>query len=79
MFSLQGKKYSEKISRYITEFNSASKVDAARISDAESKMLLMLPAQQPEFISVLERHWDNFKIRDSGVTLKSLKTTQWIG
>lgn len=27
-------------------------MDAARISDAESKMLLMLPAQQPEFISV---------------------------
>ena len=75
MFSLQGKKYSEKISGYITEFNGASKVDAARISDAESKMLLMLPAQQPEFISVLERHWDNFKIQDSGVTLKSLINT----
>ena len=75
MFSLQGKKYMEKISSYITEFNSASKVDAARISDAEAKMLLILPAQLPEFISVLERHWDNFKIQDSGVTLKSLINT----
>ena len=76
-FSLQGKKYSEKISGYITEFNSASKVDTARISDAESKMLLTLPAQQPEFISV---QWAALgQLQDSGVTLKSLKTTQWIG
>ncbi len=75
MFSLQGKKYTEHISSYIAEFNSTSKVDSARISDAETKMLLMLPAQQAEFHAALERHWDNFKIQDSGVTLKNLINT----
>ena len=63
MFSLRGHKYSEQISSYIATFNQGSNVDAARLSEAEVKMLLVLPAHQSEFLSVLERHWGNFKIR----------------
>ena len=75
MFLMKGEKYNEQIAGYIQSFNSKSQVDAARISEAEAKMLVMLPAQQFEFVSVLERHCDHFKIQDSGVTLKSLINT----
>ena len=72
MFNLQGKKYSEHISNYISEFNGSSKVDSARLSEAEQKMLLLLPSQQPEFLNTIEKHWNNFKGQDSGITLKML-------
>jgi hypothetical protein len=75
MFSLRGQKYSEQISSYIMAFNKGSNVDAARLSEAEVKMLLLLPGQQSEFLAVLERHWDNFKIQDSALPLKSLINT----
>ena len=75
MFSLRGQKYSEQISSYITAFNKGSNVDAARLSEAEVKMLLLLSGQQSEFVAVLERHWDNFKIQDSALPLKSLINT----
>ena len=71
-FNLQGKKYSEHISDYISEFNGSSKVGSARLSEAEQKMLLLLPSQQPEFLNTIEKHWGNFKGQDSGVTLKML-------
>ena len=46
-FSLQGITYQEGISDFIARFNTRSPTESARLSEWESKMLHMLPHQEP--------------------------------
>ncbi|CAE7356157.1 unnamed protein product [Symbiodinium sp. CCMP2592] len=71
-FSLQGLLYQDCIAKFIASFNARSSVDAAKLSEGEVKMLLMLPSQETLFVESLSGHWDQFKKEDSGITMKTL-------
>ena len=58
------------LKRIIQSFNSGSCISGQRISDLETRVILQLPFQTEHFISVLNSHWQNLKISESGVPMK---------
>ena len=68
----QGLPYNEVIDQRINAFNAQTSVDAAKISDAERKMLKLLPLQLGDFLKLLDFHWNQWKASESAVTLRSL-------
>ena len=71
-FSYNGLKYEDAIGGFIQNFNKGTSVESGRISEGDQKMLILLPCQQAQFIKSVECHWDNYKIQDSGLPLKTL-------
>ena len=74
-FAAQGLRYVSEIKKWIQSFNAKSSVEAAKLSDMECRMLLLLPQQSEAFFHLLEKHWDSFKASESGVTLRTLCST----
>lgn len=76
-FQLQGVSYATGLKTFLDTFNAGSSVECARLSELEARMLVLLPAQEQEFVSAVECHWDQFKQKDSALTLKIL--TSYVG
>ena len=68
----EGVNYQDQIEKRIQEFNSKSSVESFKISEAEWRMLILLPSQLDEFRSLLGYHWDQFKAGESAVPLRVL-------
>ena len=58
------------LKKVIQVFNSGSSISGQRISDLETRVILQLPFQTENFINLLNSHWQNFKISESGVPMK---------
>ena len=63
----EGVNFQDQIETRLQEFNSKSSVERFKISEAEWRMLVLLPSQLEEFRSLLGYHWDQLKAGESAV------------
>ena len=68
----EGVNYQDQIEKRLQEFNSKSSVESFKISEAEWRMLVLLPSQLEEFRSLLGYHWDQCKGGESAIPLRVL-------
>ena len=68
----EGIQYADAIEGRIQAFNRQTSVESYKLSEAETKMLMLLPKQTESFLQMLSYHWGQFKAAESACPLRLL-------